>query len=101
MIWQASGTPSEGIDPLESGGKTGQFGVLSIVLRNLRYNRAAVWRGARAVEWDGLENRCGLRATVGSNPTLSAIDSLPPWVPERVCHSPAGTLSNPSLSAET
>jgi hypothetical protein len=23
----------------------------------------------RAVEWDGLENRCGIRATVGSNPT--------------------------------
>ena len=23
-------------------------------------------------EWGGLENRCGLRATVGSNPTLSA-----------------------------
>ncbi len=24
------------------------------------------------VEWDGLENRCRLRSTVGSNPTLSA-----------------------------
>jgi hypothetical protein len=23
-------------------------------------------------DWGGLENRCGLRATVGSNPTLSA-----------------------------
>ena len=23
-------------------------------------------------DWDGLENRCGLEATVGSNPTLSA-----------------------------
>jgi hypothetical protein len=29
------------------------------------------------VEWDGLENRCGLRATVGSNPTLSAIYLTP------------------------
>ncbi len=25
------------------------------------------------VEWDGLENRCGLRSTEGSNPSLSAI----------------------------
>ena len=24
------------------------------------------------VEWDGLENRCGCKLTVGSNPTLSA-----------------------------
>ena len=29
-------------------------------------------RAARADEWDGLENRCGFRLTVGSNPTLSA-----------------------------
>ena len=29
-------------------------------------------RGARVVEWDGLENRCGCKLTVGSNPTLSA-----------------------------
>ncbi len=29
-------------------------------------------RGARAVEWDGLENRCTLTGTVGSNPTPSA-----------------------------
>lgn len=29
-------------------------------------------RGARVVEWDGLENRCTLRGTVGSNPTPSA-----------------------------
>ena len=40
--------------------------------QDLRYNLAATRRGARAVEWDGLENRCGSRATVGSNPTLSA-----------------------------
>ncbi len=26
-------------------------------------------------DWGGLENRCGLWATVGSNPTLSAIFS--------------------------
>ena len=25
------------------------------------------------VEWGGLENRCGRKVTVGSNPTLSAI----------------------------
>ena len=30
-------------------------------------------RVARVDEWDGLENRCGRKATVGSNPTLSAI----------------------------
>ena len=30
-------------------------------------------RGARVVDWDGLENRCALAGTVGSNPTLSAI----------------------------
>lgn len=30
------------------------------------------WKGARVVESAGLENRCGLRATVGSNPTPSA-----------------------------
>jgi hypothetical protein len=29
-------------------------------------------RGARVVEWDGLENRCTGNRTVGSNPTLSA-----------------------------
>ena len=29
-------------------------------------------RVARADEWGGLESRCGLRVTVGSNPTLSA-----------------------------
>jgi hypothetical protein len=31
-----------------------------------------VRRGARAVEWDGLENRCRCKPTVGSNPTPSA-----------------------------
>ena len=33
-------------------------------------------RGARVVEWDGLENRCTGNRTVGSNPTLSAISNL-------------------------
>lgn len=32
-------------------------------------------RGARVVDWDGLENRCTCKRTVGSNPTLSAITS--------------------------
>ncbi len=31
------------------------------------------WKVARADEWGGLESRCGLRVTVGSNPTPSAI----------------------------
>jgi hypothetical protein len=30
------------------------------------------WRGAGVVEQAGLENRCTLMGTVGSNPTLSA-----------------------------
>ena len=29
-------------------------------------------------DWGGLENRCGLRTTVGSNPTLSAGYKIPP-----------------------
>ena len=33
-------------------------------------------RGARVVDWDGLENRCARKGTVGSNPTLSAIYPL-------------------------
>ena len=33
-------------------------------------------RGARVVEWDGLENRCTGNRTVGSNPTLSASVSI-------------------------
>ena len=32
----------------------------------------AIRRGARVVEWAGLENRCALTGTVGSNPTPSA-----------------------------
>lgn len=32
-------------------------------------------RGARAVEWDGLENRCGGNSTQGSNPCPSARES--------------------------
>lgn len=37
-----------------------------VLMKNLR-------RGARAVEWDGLENRCGGNSTEGSNPSPSAI----------------------------
>jgi hypothetical protein len=33
---------------------------------------SGVRRSARADESDGLENRCGRKATVGSNPTSSA-----------------------------
>ena len=35
--------------------------------------------GARAVEWTGLENRRGLRVTVGSNPTPTVSMSLQPF----------------------
>ena len=41
--------------------------------------RKSFRRGARVVEWGGLENRCTLAGTVGSNPTLSAIHQGPPW----------------------
>src|SRR5262249_18619820 len=34
--------------------------------------RVFMWRGARVAESGGLENRCTLTGTVGSNPTLSA-----------------------------
>ncbi len=33
---------------------------------------AGARRGAGVVDRDGLENRCGCKLTVGSNPTLSA-----------------------------
>src|SRR5215475_8747629 len=33
-----------------------------------------MWRGARVAESGGLENRCTLTGTVGSNPTLSVRD---------------------------
>ncbi len=38
------------------------------------YNRGRfeIRGGARVVEWDSLENCCGLRSTEGSNPSLSA-----------------------------
>jgi hypothetical protein len=36
------------------------------------YKAATARRGAGAVDRDGLENRCTLTGTVGSNPTLSA-----------------------------
>ena len=32
-----------------------------------------LWRGARAADWAGLENRCGGNVTEGSNPSLSAL----------------------------
>ncbi len=35
-------------------------------------------KGARVAEWAGLEIRCTVCRTVGSNPTLSAIDSKTP-----------------------
>ena len=42
-------------------------------LATLRASRQRISRrGARVVDRDGLENRCGCKLTVGSNPTLSA-----------------------------
>ncbi len=43
------------------------------IYRETIYRAAAIGRrGARVVEWGGLENRCAFAGTVGSNPTLSA-----------------------------
>src|SRR6187551_4072805 len=39
------------------------------------FARLKYWGGARVVEWDSLENYCGLRSTGGSNPPLPAEDS--------------------------
>ena len=45
-------------------------GVVSLRARQFAFD---VRRGAGVVERGGLENRCALTRTVGSNPTLSAI----------------------------
>ncbi len=42
------------------------------------------------VDWDGLENRCACKRTVGSNPTLSAIGSLPVLPTDHDTPDPAG-----------
>ena len=39
---------------------------------NILYCAKRLWRDARVVEWGGLENRCTLSSTGGSNPFLSA-----------------------------
>ena len=36
------------------------------------FARFKKWGGAIVVEWDSLENCCGLRSTEGSNPSLPA-----------------------------
>jgi hypothetical protein len=43
--------------------------MINVPLSTLHY---LDWRGARVVEWGGLENRCGGNFTQGSNPCLSA-----------------------------
>ena len=40
-----------------------------------------IWRGAGVVERGGLENRCTLARTGGSNPSLSAIFNEGTYVP--------------------
>ena len=40
------------------------------------YEACGYWRGGRAVEGDGLENRCRGNSTVSSNLTPSAIDFI-------------------------
>ena len=42
-------------------------------------------RGARVDDWGGLENRCSLAATEGSNPSLSAEYFIPPPEKSTIC----------------
>ena len=44
------------------------------IKQSYNFARFNIWGGARVVEWDSLENYCGLRSTEGSNPSLSADD---------------------------
>ena len=46
--------------------------VLTLHLEMQRPSFRSVWKDAGAVERDGLENRCTLTGTQGSNPCLSA-----------------------------
>ena len=48
-------------------------------LKVLSYTFYLLRRGARADEWDCLENSCTLRGTVGSNPTLSDDNNPANW----------------------
>ena len=41
------------------------------------YSCRSIWRGDRVVDGTGLENRRGVKATEGSNPSLSATLSDP------------------------
>ncbi len=41
-----------------------------------RIMTAREWRGARVVEWDGLENRCTFQSTEGSNLSLRQFTAL-------------------------
>ena len=45
---------------------------LKIGLKPVFSSNIATRRGARVVEWNGLENRRGCKLTEGSNPSLSA-----------------------------
>ena len=63
--------PQDPVDPQDSVKKPlyGQLYQGFDVLLKLDCNKR---RDARAVEWDGLENRCMGNCTEGSNPSLSA-----------------------------
>ena len=62
---EAGGGDGRGMNPVDWPG-----------LNTVESAAASPRRGARAVEWAGLENRCARKGTVGSNPTLSAISFL-------------------------
>ena len=62
-------------------------------------------RGARAVEWAGLENRNTRKCIVGSNPTLSAnlisrLRALPLWVAVMTLVGAASAPAAQNLSPE-
>ena len=53
--------------------------------QNRRFERPAekqFWMGGRAVDCDGLENRCGGNSTGGSNPSPSARNNQ---TPDKIC----------------
>ena len=56
------------------------------------------WRGGRAVECGGLENRCAsIRRTEGSNPSPSAVEPGMAWISELSASPRAGALGSPRI----
>jgi hypothetical protein len=64
--------------PSRLGPEAAQISGIAPVPLATRVTPRCTWRSARADESDGLENRCGRKATVGSNPTSSAVVKITP-----------------------